>query len=177
MPIINTKDIIDPTKYQLPTDQYVAHILKFDHKVSNAGNPMTELQCEIMSPEAFEHGGVTIPCAGRQFRLYIMWTPGKLGTGLIEAKNALEKLGWPVDEPFNTDVHAKELFDNCYFKVSLQGVPRYKTTDGKFHSEKDGEAFFVKDENGKKVIEQYDIEAVRGLKGIIGRCDAQGAAF
>ena len=176
MAIIVTKDIIDPTKYQLPADQYVARITKFENKNSNAGNPMTELQCEIMSPESFEHGGVTVPCAMRQFRLYLMWTPGKAGTGVIDAVNALYKLGWPKDADFDPDIHAKELFDNCYFKVSLEGRPRFKTTDGKFHTDKE-EQFFAKDADGKKILECYDVDAVRGLKAIIGRCDPEGNPF
>ena len=128
MPIINTKDIIDPTKYQLPTDQYVAHILKFDHKVSNAGNPMTELQCEIMSPGRSSTVASRSPAPAASSDSTSCGRRASSAPGLIEAKNALEKLGWPVDEPFNTDVHAKELFDNCCFrsrcKVSLATRPR-----------------------------------------------------
>ena len=78
--IINLTDAMQAGNTYLPKRLYRVRCNKAKYNLNNKGNPMTTLDCEIISPEEVEIPGGKARCVGRSFALRIVHKPGEEGS-------------------------------------------------------------------------------------------------
>ncbi len=154
-----TKPQFNPSKIAIPAQPYTCRVESYTFKTTKNGDPMSVIKCAIAAPESFTHEGFTVPIAGRQFQLNLIWNDTE-SWGTLAAFDVLEKLGYSGEkfEPDNTKSTDSAFFQNLYFRATLKSEANYYTTDGSYYNVKaTPEAMIQLDSDGNKLLRDYRI--------------------
>jgi hypothetical protein len=166
--IINKADVVVAGRINLPLDTYRVQITKTESGKSAAGNPMTTLAAEIVSPEVKTVNGDEYKIAGMPFRLFLVHTVALVGKQIessqAEVLRFCTKLGLDIGDNYDTDLH-KEYFLGQQFEMLLsskEDVKRYPKNPG----EKEGQP--IKDSEGNTISNGFFINAQ--LRDVLDHC-------
>lgn len=169
---IAQNDTVLASTFAIPTGSYRVRVINTKLGKSNAGNPMTTLGCEIISPEVVEVDGEEKSVAGRPFNLYLVHIPSLVGAQRVSSQGqvfefmdrlnlkSMMKDGDTSNPKYVTE-HHKEYFLGMMFDIILRAktnIKRKKLTDeDKAAGKKSGDP--ILDGEGKEIIDGYNIEA------------------
>ncbi len=181
--LLNKTDCKVENKCRIPEGTYRARVIgtKFD-KTNSKGNPMTTLECEIISPEIInDESGQEQNIAGRPFNLYLSHVltisgnqrqsgqaqvfqfMGKLG--LNEMLEGNEESGLQYD----TDKH-REYFLGMEFDIALKCEQDYKRAKAdRAAGERVGK--ILTDSNGEKLTDGWKINAF--VSDVLEQCNPE----
>lgn len=130
MPVYNKSDAVASGNISLPRNRYTLRVLEANFKPSSKGNPMVELQCEVLhqNKETIieDMNGQKIDISGTRVRYYIVFSPGSLSI----AFDALTKFGY-AEPTIDTDNFDCKWLVGKVFDAILQSRQEPQRQQGK----------------------------------------------